>query len=203
MRPIQKGAPPNHIVLVSWRHIAEFIEHYDKIIAALSGVAVAAFTGTLWWSTRKLWKAGLTQFDAAQNNAERQSKDMQEHISVSRMGAFATVNAAHAAQKSADAADRSARAAIALQLPIIRIVPDKLGHGDGIVDDKPYEDCSVHSVMLSNLGPAKAFPKEIAYGWALGNELPPNQAIGTSIVSCQILFLNPIPRSPRAKFSKV
>ena len=51
----------NHMVLVSWRHISEFIEHYDKIISALSGVAVAAFTGTLWWSTRKLWKAGLAQ----------------------------------------------------------------------------------------------------------------------------------------------
>ncbi len=38
------------------RETAKFIEENDKIIVALSGAAVAAFTGTLWWSTKRLWK---------------------------------------------------------------------------------------------------------------------------------------------------
>lgn len=89
----------------------------------------------------------------------RQSRDMKESIG--------------AAQKSADAAMLSAQAAVAIQLPIIRIKPDDLGHADGHTGGKQFEECSVDSVILSNLGPTKAFPIEILYGWAIGNELPP------------------------------
>lgn len=83
-------------------------------------------------------------------------------------------SAARAAQVAAAAADRSAKASIALQSPIIRINPNTLSHGSGVADGKPYESCGVHFVTISNLGVTKAFPKEIAYGWTIGNELPPN-----------------------------
>jgi hypothetical protein len=77
------------------------------------------------------------------------------------------------ARISANAADRSARAAIAVQLPIIRIHPEDLGRGDGKIGGLSYEECSVAAVILSNLGPTKAFPLEILYGFTIGNELPP------------------------------
>jgi hypothetical protein len=74
--------------------------------------------------------------------------------------------------KAANAADLSARAAIALQLPIIRIKPDELGHGDSVIGGEYTGHCSVHQVIISNLGSTKAFPKEIAYGWTFGDEVP-------------------------------
>ncbi|WLB64659.1 hypothetical protein QIH96_05285 [Bradyrhizobium japonicum] len=88
-----------------------------------------------------------------------QSRDMKHSIGV--------------AQKSADAAMLSAQAAVAIQLPIIRITPEKLSHGDGHTGGQTFEECSVDAVLLSNLGPTKAFPVEILHGWAIGNELPP------------------------------
>ena len=57
------------------RWIFELIEQNDKIIGALSSIAVAAFTGTLWWSTRRLWRATKQLADDAQGIAERQSNE--------------------------------------------------------------------------------------------------------------------------------
>jgi hypothetical protein len=67
-----KKCAPNHIVLVALRRISEFIEDYDKIIVALTGAAVAAFTGTLWWSTRKLWRVTNATLQHSERTAERQ-----------------------------------------------------------------------------------------------------------------------------------
>lgn len=78
-----------------------------------------------------------------------------------------------AATRAANAADLSARAAIALQLPVISIHPDGLSHGDGRKDGREYEEVSVPSVTISNLGTTKAFPFEILHGWYFGDELPP------------------------------
>jgi hypothetical protein len=78
------------------------------------------------------------------------------------------------ARIAANAADRSARAVIALQLPIIRMHPDKLGHGDAqFAGGLKSEDCYVSGVVIANLGTTKAFPLEILYGFTIGNELPP------------------------------
>src|SRR4029077_1745533 len=76
------------------------------------------------------------------------------------------------ATKAADAADRSARAAIALQLPIIRVRPDKLGHGVTAQGERTIEQCDVHAVTIFNAGTTKAFPKEVLYGWTVGESLP-------------------------------
>lgn len=73
---------------------------------------------------------------------------------------------------AASAADRSARAAIALQLPIIGIRPDELGHKTAGSGQEQIESCYVRVVTLTNLGPTKAFPKEILYGWTFGDGLP-------------------------------
>lgn len=52
-----KECAPKNVFLFLLRETKELIEHNDKVIGALSGAAVAAFTGTLWWSTRGLFRA--------------------------------------------------------------------------------------------------------------------------------------------------
>lgn len=82
------------------------------------------------------------------------------------------IRADKTAKISADAAYLSARAAIALQLPIIRIEPETIGHGDSIEGEVHTEFCWVHFLTFFNLGPTKAFPIEIRCGWTVGGELP-------------------------------
>jgi hypothetical protein len=70
---------------------------------------------------------------------------------------------------AANAADLNARAALALQLPLIQVTPTPLGHS--LVGQNEF--CSVHFVDIYNRGETKAFPKEILYGWTVGDTLPP------------------------------
>lgn len=74
------------------------------------------FTAGLTISTVMLWRAGEKQSLHTRRSAAIQTRDMQDSIAV--------------AAKAADAAMLSARAAIALQLPVFRITPDNLGWGD-------------------------------------------------------------------------
>lgn len=89
----------------------EIINYYGPLIAALATIAIAFFTYTLKQSTDKLWIAGENQLIASREIAAQQSRDMRESTNVGRMGAFGTVNAAKAAQKSADSATRQAKVA--------------------------------------------------------------------------------------------
>jgi hypothetical protein len=72
------GALPNSILFFLGK-IGEIIEQSDKVITALSGLAVAAFTGTLWWSTRKLWRVTAATLDHAERTAIR---ELRAYISV-------------------------------------------------------------------------------------------------------------------------
>jgi hypothetical protein len=147
------------------------MEHHDNIIA-FGTIIIAVFTFTLWRSTDKLWNVADREFKAAQARERRGRQDrMQETFRLHRQMTIAE-RAANAAAKSADAADRSARATVAIQLPIIRISPNKMSHGDSRVGTEQIEYCSVDSIILSNLGATKAFPKEILYGWTIGDALP-------------------------------
>src|SRR5206468_1190438 len=73
---------------------------------------------------------------------------------------------------AADAADRSARAAIGIELPIIQIVPDGIGWGDTLEDGIQRHYCSVGQFTFKNVGRTKAFPTEFRCGWTLGATLP-------------------------------
>lgn len=126
---------------------------------ALSSLLIAIFTGTLWYSTDKLWRAGDRQIVTSRKIAAVQAR--QTRVSNRE------------AQRAANAAERSARAAAAIQLPIIRIEPDNLGHGtETTIGDEQLETCYVHAVTVANVGAEKAFPKEILYGWTIGEKLP-------------------------------
>jgi hypothetical protein len=90
---------------------------------------------------------------------------------------------ANAAIRAADAADRSARAAIGIELPILRFYPPTLMYADvatlppdrfsGQVNDGPLVRFSaVSEVKFKNEGRTPAFPTAFHVGWFVGSELP-------------------------------
>jgi hypothetical protein len=94
-------------------------------------------------------------------------------LGIATIGLYATgEKQIEVALKAANAADLSARAAIALQLPIIGVQANSLGHGESTSGKENIEDCYVHSVIVANLGDTKAFPKEVLFGWTAGETLP-------------------------------
>jgi hypothetical protein len=77
------------------------------------------------------------------------------------------------ARTAANAADLSARAAIAIELPVIKAEPDQFGFGSKQNGDGPrIEYCGVGLVNFANLGRTQAFPVEVQYGWTFGKNLP-------------------------------
>lgn len=78
--------------------LLDFLHTYEKQLVAGFTVVLAIFTGTLWWSTNKLWKAGERQMELIERNAAQQTSDMQASVAV--------------AQETARAAERNAEAAI-------------------------------------------------------------------------------------------
>lgn len=52
--------------------IGRFVEENSNLITALSGTAVAAFTGVLWWSTDKLWRLSKAELAHAEDTAKRE-----------------------------------------------------------------------------------------------------------------------------------
>jgi amino acid transporter len=138
---------PYNFVSYALHKLIVFVDAGNTIISAISTAAIAVFTYTLYKATKGLVEA-----------AQIQSTDMKRSIAASEI--------------AANAADLSARAAIALQLPIIRVQPSGLGRGESINGQGTIEDCYVHSVIVSNLGDTKAFPKEVLFGWTAGETLP-------------------------------
>jgi hypothetical protein len=80
---------------------------YDTFLDHTAEWLIAIFTGTLWWSTRKLWLAGERQLRLIEANAAEQSHGMKVSIAV--------------AQQSAQAAELQARTSFQAELPIVLI----------------------------------------------------------------------------------
>jgi|SRR5581483_1355943 len=77
------------------------------------------------------------------------------------------------ARLAADAANLSAKAAIAIELPIIRVEPQMIGFGAARHEDNSVTEYAfVSSLTFSNLGRTKAFPIDVWCGWTVGNALP-------------------------------
>jgi hypothetical protein len=77
------------------------------------------------------------------------------------------------ARIAANAADLSARAAIAVQLPVVRVEPVGFGWGRSQEGDNPEtEYFGLQCFDLTNLGRTDAFPVEIRWGWFVGDKLP-------------------------------
>jgi hypothetical protein len=79
------------------------------------------------------------------------------------------------ARIAANAADLSARAAVAIELPIIRANLSKLIYGwskDGEPDNPRIDWCCITYLNFYNGGRTKAFPIEVRCGWVVGSKLP-------------------------------
>jgi hypothetical protein len=67
----------------------------------------------------------------------------------------------------------SARAAVAIELPIVRVVPEKFGYGSSLDNDNPRAEwCIIGSLVFFNVGRTQAFPIEVQCGWIVGDKLP-------------------------------
>jgi hypothetical protein len=72
---------------------------------------------------------------------------------------------------SAEAAALSAKAAIAIELPIIRATPGKFGYGDTVKNGEGQRYVWISSIRFANIGKTKAFPVELQFGHTFGNAL--------------------------------
>jgi hypothetical protein len=67
--------------------VGRWIETHSDFVSAAATIAIAAFTLTLWWATRRLWKV-----------SQEQSRDMKTSLDIA-------LKTANAAQKSAEVAE--------------------------------------------------------------------------------------------------
>jgi hypothetical protein len=115
---------------------------------------IAFFTLVLAFSTIGLWivTGGLYLAGERQINL---------NAIAFRRQAVAMTDSNETARQAANAADLGAKAAIALQLPIIRLRIDSLGHGVPQQGQKTIESCDVNSITVFNLGRQRPFRKKL------------------------------------------
>lgn len=162
------------LLAICTRCAAHVIYEYRDAITALAILLIAIFTVILKKATDRLWKS-----------AERQRIDSLRSI--------------EATELAAEAAMLSARSAIALQLPIIRIKPHALNKGQLSDGQSISEYCSVEYLTVSNLGSTKAFPVEVRYGWAIGETLVGQRTFLTTETFPPNLIYEPDPMSEQRK----
>jgi hypothetical protein len=95
-------------------------------------------------------------------------------VAVSGIQGYFLLRADNTARLAANAADLSARAAVAIELPIIRIDPDNGSFGVRQEFGIRTEELLIQHVGFKNDGRTKAFPIEVAFGWTVGDTLPAN-----------------------------
>jgi len=88
------------------------------------------------------------------------------------LGLF-TISLSQSTRVAANSADMSARAALALELPVIQAVPVGLGCWVAQKGDLPRtEHFGLQCFEFANHGRTKAFPIEVRWGWTVGHNLP-------------------------------
>jgi hypothetical protein len=94
------------------------------------------------------------------------------------------------ARIAATAADLSARAAVAIELPVIRAAPHNFAYGSSMDGDNPRIDwCVLAYVNFLNVGRTQAFPIELRCGWTVGDKLPDVPAYtGTKAFPIDLIF---------------
>lgn len=85
---------------------------------------------------------------------------------------------------AANAADLNARAAVGIELPVLRVIPtdlvdtdnligdDNAPYGGAINDGPPRKYSAIGNIQVRNLGRTPAFPEEIFVGWMVASTLP-------------------------------
>jgi hypothetical protein len=68
--------------------VAGFLKPYSDVLTALSGIAVAAFTFTLWLTTRQMWRVSVAQIAIGKKAAEAAEKSADAVPNVERAYIF-------------------------------------------------------------------------------------------------------------------
>jgi hypothetical protein len=121
---------------------------YDTFLDHTAECLIAIFTGTLWWSTRKLWLAGERQMQMLDRHASQQDQN-------ARASVMQAIRSADAATEAAKAAELSARASVSAERAYI---------AGGINFRNLFEGDSVMLVTMSNYGKTPAFIGTVAVG---------------------------------------
>ena len=93
-------------------------------------------------------------------------------VAVAGIQGYFLLRADKTARIAANAADLNARAAIALELPIINARTHNFGFGISQDDSGRFEYFSLVSFDFNNLGNTRANPIELRWGWTVGDKLP-------------------------------
>jgi hypothetical protein len=97
-------------------------------------------------------------------------------VVVSGVQIFFLTRADNTARIAAIAADRSARAAINIELPILAARVSQFGFGNARENiggnDEVYDYCVAANLNIANGGRTKAFPLQVECGWIFGDQLP-------------------------------
>jgi len=150
------NGPVLSVLIDSIGAVERFIERHEKLLIVLATIAIAAFTYTLWRATSGLFKM-----------AEKQSTDMAKSLAI--------------AQKSADAAERQSKAAIAVELPILRIIDLKLAEfdraGTAIEGNDPVPGGNLHGLYkilfcYKNVGRTIATVEKVVVDYKVTQFLP-------------------------------
>jgi hypothetical protein len=92
-------------------------------------------------------------------------------VVVSAFQIFFLIRADETARIAANAAALSAKAAIAIELPIVRADVDKFGYGSGR-EGTSGQQVWIGEIWFKNAGKTKAFPIELQIGHTVGDSLP-------------------------------
>jgi len=143
--------------------------------------------------TAKLYRATVGLGKDAKNTSDRQAAEMENSLTIAREAAKAT-------QKAAEAAELNARAAIGIELPVIRaLTADLLYVGErpkeesiygGFVNNGPLTKFSaVIGISFKNHGRTPAFPENLSIGWRVADKLPetPNYISSTNISHASVI----------------
>jgi len=124
----------------------DWIAGNKELVEAISGIFVALFTGTLWWSTDKMWSAGERQLAYARRALRVEIASTKSSLAI--------------AKQSADAASLSANAAIGVERASIH-VESVTNNTWADIGTKDWIRYSVPTIMMKNYGRTPAFITEV------------------------------------------
>lgn len=135
-----------------------------EIWTALASLMIAVFTGTLWYSTDKLWRSGEKQIRLSRAIALRQRLDTQEQLRIAKEAADAAKDAAEASAQQVKIAEN---ALTQLERPYVFIFGVR-----GIKQDKSSQEFFVE-YTVANYGKMPAIIEAPHIGFEISERAEP------------------------------
>jgi hypothetical protein len=145
-----------------------------EVWAAISSILIAIFTGTLWYSTDKLWRAGERQIRTSRQIAAIQARQTRVSNREAIRAADAAAKGAKAAELNAEAVIDAARARIFVTID--RDTTDAIRAVAKYINSPEMDDGTVTTYIglfysFKNYGKTPAILKEISHQMILAPEL--------------------------------